>query len=101
LIIPRNALGWRDFRARNEWLIADRATGSDIFRRPAAVAARRGDGDPDCLSGLKPIYFSDTPSFNQIAMGSVTGRIVPGLDIPNAVFIFFLAAFIALSTGRL
>jgi ribose transport system permease protein len=47
------------------------------------------------ISGLKPIYFTDTPSYNQIAMGSVTGSIIPGLDIPNAVFIFFLAAFIA------
>ena len=47
------------------------------------------------ISGLKPVYFSDTPSFNQIAMGSVTGSIIPGLDIPNAVLIFFAAAFIA------
>jgi len=47
------------------------------------------------ISGVKPIYFSDTPSFNQIAMGSVTGAIIPGFDIPNAVLIFFGAAIIA------
>jgi ribose transport system permease protein len=47
------------------------------------------------ISGLKPIYFSDAPSFNQIAMGSVTGAIIPGFDIPNAVLIFFVAAIIA------
>jgi len=47
------------------------------------------------ISGLKPIYFTDTPSFNQIAMGSVTGKIIPGFDIPNAVLIFFGAAIIA------
>ncbi|MCA9948515.1 MAG: ABC transporter permease [Anaerolineales bacterium] len=47
------------------------------------------------ISGLKPIYFSDTPSFNQVAMGSVTGAIIPGFDIPNAVLIFFGAAVIA------
>lgn len=47
------------------------------------------------ISGLKPIYFTDTPSFNQVAMGSVTGSIIPGLDIPNAVLIFFGAAIIA------
>ncbi|MGD2078083.1 MAG: ABC transporter permease, partial [Chloroflexota bacterium] len=47
------------------------------------------------ISGLKPIYFTDTPSFNQIAMGSMTGSIIPGLDIPNAVLIFFGAAIIA------
>lgn len=47
------------------------------------------------ISGLKPIYFTDTPSFNQIAMGSVTGAIIPGFDIPNAVLIFFGAAIFA------
>jgi ribose transport system permease protein len=47
------------------------------------------------ISGLKPIYFSDTPAFTQIAMGSITGRIIPGLDIPNAVLIFFGAALVA------
>ena len=47
------------------------------------------------ISGLKPIYFNDTPSFNKIAMGSVTGAIIPGFDIPNAVLIFFGAAIIA------
>jgi len=47
------------------------------------------------ISGLKPIYFNDTPTFNQIAMGSVTGAIIPGFDIPNAVLIFFGAAIVA------
>jgi ribose transport system permease protein len=47
------------------------------------------------LSGLKPIYFNDTPSFNAIAMGSVLGGVVPGLAIPNAVLIFFVAAIVA------
>ena len=47
------------------------------------------------LSGLKPIYFNDTPSFNSIAMGSVLGGVVPGLQIPNAVLIFFVAALVA------
>jgi ribose transport system permease protein len=47
------------------------------------------------ISGLKPIYFNDTPIFNQMAMGSVLGSIVPGFDIPNAVLIMFGAAIIA------
>jgi ribose transport system permease protein len=47
------------------------------------------------LSGLKPIYFSDAPSFNAIAMGSVLGGVVPGLQIPNAVLILFGAAILA------
>jgi ribose transport system permease protein len=43
------------------------------------------------ISGVKPIYFNDTPEFNSIAMGSL----IPGLDIPNAVLILFGAAIIA------
>jgi len=47
------------------------------------------------ISGLKPIYFTDTPAFTQIAMGSVLGAIIPGFDIPNAVLILFGAAIVA------
>ncbi len=46
------------------------------------------------ISGLKPIYFDDTPAYRSIAMSSLTGAIVPGLDIPNAVFILFGAAIV-------
>lgn len=47
------------------------------------------------LSGLKPIYFNDAPIFNQIAMGSLVGSVVRGLDVPNAVLIMFGAALLA------
>lgn len=47
------------------------------------------------ISGLKPIYFSDTPVFREIAMGSLLGMVIPGFDIPNAVLILFGAAIIA------
>ncbi len=47
------------------------------------------------ISGVKPIYFNDTPEFRQIAMGSALGALIPGLDIPNAVFIMFGAAIVA------
>jgi ribose transport system permease protein len=49
------------------------------------------------ISGLKPIYFSDTPVFTQISMGSLVSldAIIPGLDIPNLVLIMFGAAIIA------
>jgi ribose transport system permease protein len=43
------------------------------------------------ISGLKPIYFNDTPEFNRLAMGSL----VPGLEVPNAVLVLFLAAIVA------
>jgi ribose transport system permease protein len=42
-------------------------------------------------SGLKPIYFNDAPSFNDSVMGSI----IPGIDLPNVVLIFFGAAIIA------
>jgi ribose transport system permease protein len=47
------------------------------------------------ISELKPIYFNDTPAFREMAMGSVLGRIIPGFDVPNAVFIMFGAAILA------
>jgi len=47
------------------------------------------------ISGLKPIYFNDTPEFNRAAMGSVVGGIVPGLEIPNLVMVLFACALAA------
>jgi ribose transport system permease protein len=47
------------------------------------------------ISELKPIYFNDTPQFREMAMGSVLGKIIPGLEVPNAVLILFGAALIA------
>src|SRR3989441_3963201 len=47
------------------------------------------------ISGLKPIYFNDTPEFNRAAMGSVVGGIIPGLDIPNLVLVLFGCALVA------
>jgi ribose transport system permease protein len=41
------------------------------------------------ISGTKPIYFTDVPGFESIALG----KLIPGL--PNAVLIFFGAAAIA------
>src|SRR5229473_1393742 len=42
------------------------------------------------ISGLKPIYFNDTPEFNRLAMGSFSV-----LEVPNAVFVLFAAAIVA------
>jgi ribose transport system permease protein len=48
------------------------------------------------ISGLKPIYFNDTPIFRQLAMNSALGAAIPGLDfIPNVVLVMFLAAIVA------
>ena len=47
------------------------------------------------ISGLKPIYFNDTPEVNQSAMGSLIGSVIPGLAIPNIVLVLFGAALVA------
>jgi ribose transport system permease protein len=44
------------------------------------------------ISGTKPIYFTSIPGFSQISLGSTIGSVIPGLQIPNAVLIFFAAA---------
>jgi len=47
------------------------------------------------ITDLSPIYFPLETGFNNIAMGSVLGTIIPGFDIPNAVLIMFGSAIIA------
>jgi len=48
------------------------------------------------VAQLKPIYFNDAPIFNQVAMSSVLGSIVPALDpVKNVVLVFFVAALVA------
>jgi ribose transport system permease protein len=42
------------------------------------------------ISGLKPIYFNDTPEFNRLAMGSAFSA----LAVPNAVLVLFGAAIV-------
>ncbi|MBP1853043.1 ABC transporter permease [Rhizobium halophytocola] len=44
------------------------------------------------ISGTKPIYFNDTPSFPVISTGSLIGSVFPSLPIPNGVLILFLVA---------
>jgi ribose transport system permease protein len=45
-------------------------------------------------SHLRPIYFNDTPSFNELAMGSALGK-VTGFEVPNLVLVLFVAAIAA------
>ena len=47
------------------------------------------------ITDLSPIYFPLETGFNNIAMGSVLGTIIPGFEIPNAVLIMFGAAVVA------
>ncbi len=47
------------------------------------------------ISGTRPIYFNDTPGFDQISRGSIIGEILPFLPIPNGVLILFLVAIAA------
>jgi ribose transport system permease protein len=47
------------------------------------------------ISGTKPIYFNNTPGFNQIALGSAVGSVFPAVPVPNGVLILFLVAGLA------
>lgn len=44
------------------------------------------------ISGARPIYFNDTPGFNEISRGSLIGTFIPSVPIPNGVLILFLVA---------
>jgi ribose transport system permease protein len=47
------------------------------------------------LSGVKPIYFLDSPYYSLISPDSSISLLIPGLEIPNGVFIMFAVAIIA------
>ena len=46
------------------------------------------------ITGTRPIYFSDVEGFDQIALGSLIGDLIPSLPIPNGVLILFLVAVV-------
>ena len=46
------------------------------------------------ITGTRPIYFSDVEGFDQIALGSLIGDLIPGLPIPKGVLIMFLVAVV-------
>jgi ribose transport system permease protein len=47
------------------------------------------------ITDLSPSYFPLESGWNEIAMGSILGAIIPGFEIPNAVLIMFGAALVA------
>jgi ribose transport system permease protein len=47
------------------------------------------------FSGAKPIYFNDTPSYQYISPESSITDLIPGLEVPNGVFVMFGVAIIA------
>lgn len=47
------------------------------------------------VSGTRPIYFNDTPGFDQISRGSIIGELIPSVPVPNGVLILFLVAGVA------
>ena len=47
------------------------------------------------ITDLSPSYFPLESGWNEIAMGSILGKIIPGFEIPNAVLIMFGAALLA------
>ena len=44
------------------------------------------------MSGARPIYFNDTPGFDQISRGSIVGDFFPAFPLPNGVLILFAVA---------
>ena len=44
------------------------------------------------ISGARPIYFNDTPGFEEISGGSLIGSFFPAAPIPKGVLILFLVA---------
>ena len=44
------------------------------------------------ISGTKPIYFNDTPSFPLLSTGSFIASVLPAVPVPNGVVILFLLA---------
>ncbi len=47
------------------------------------------------VSGAHPIYFNTTPNYNLISPESSISLIIPGLEVPNGVFLMFFVAMIA------
>jgi ribose transport system permease protein len=46
------------------------------------------------ITNTRPIYFNDVEGFDQIALGSLIGDLIPSLPIPNGVLIMFLVAIV-------
>lgn len=46
------------------------------------------------ITNTRPIYFSDVEGFDQIALGSLIGDLIPGMPIPNGVLIMFGVAVV-------
>ena len=44
------------------------------------------------ISGTKPIYFNDTPSFPLLSTESLIGAVIPSVPLPNGVLILFILA---------
>ncbi|MDE2383014.1 MAG: ABC transporter permease [Alphaproteobacteria bacterium] len=42
-----------------------------------------------------PIYFTETPSYAYIAQESTITKLIPGLEIPNGVFLMFIVAIVS------
>ena len=46
------------------------------------------------ITNTRPIYFNDVEGFDQIALGSWIGELIPSLPIPNGVLIMFVVAVV-------
>jgi ribose transport system permease protein len=46
------------------------------------------------ITNTRPIYFNDVSHFDQIALGSLIGDLIPSIPIPNGVLIMFVVAVV-------
>ena len=47
------------------------------------------------VTGARPIYFDDQPNYSMISPDSAISTLIPGLGIPNAVFVMVVVAIVA------
>ena len=47
------------------------------------------------VTGARPIYFDDQPNYSMISPDSAISTLIPGLGIPNAVFVMVIVAIVA------
>lgn len=46
------------------------------------------------ITGARPIYFNDVDGYESIAIGSLVGKLFPGIPLPNSVLVYLAVAVI-------
>lgn len=46
------------------------------------------------ITGARPIYFNDVEGYDAISLGSLVGKVFPGLPLPNGVLVYLIVAVV-------